>query len=1093
MKKYTIIILAILMGLVSCNVPKVEVKEVEITGETQVFVGKSITLNAKVTPDNATDKIIKWSSSKETIATVKDGKVTGLKPGKTVIYAISNENDERKDIHEVEVLYEKVNSVIIKALSTSMNLNSEIQLNATVSPTIVENSDVQWSTSDETLATVDENGLVKSTMKSGEVTITVTSKENNNISDQVKIIINNILNVTGVSLNKTTLTMTDKSIVKLSATVEPTGATQKDVKWKSNNSSIASVDDNGNVIANSPGTAIITVTTEDGAKTATCHVTVNKLSVTSIKILDCPITMNLNDTKTLEWVVYPINATDTSVTWSSSDDTIVTVDLNGKLASKGKEGFAKITATSNDNNLIIETCQVSVAKPIINVTGVTLDNNSLTLFVGDARQLTGTVAPDDATNKNINWITNKPDVATVDSNGKVTAVAVGEAIITAKTEDGEKTDTCNVTVNKPTIQVSEFNINPTSKTLEKGDKYIIAFTILPNDATNQTINWNSSNSSVVSVSDSGEIEGLSTSTEPITITGTTTDGSNISAKLMVTVTEANVPVTGFKISPSNKTMAISETYTIQYTITPENATNQEIAWNSSDEACVKVSNEGIVTVNSMPSRDVTITGTTADGKLKGYLTVTVSAAAIPVTSVVINEDSVNVTNGTSYNVIATVNPNNATNNSLAWTSDNESVATVNNSGLVTTHSVGTANVKATSQADSTKYDSITINVISSNVAVTGVTIEESSHTIHKGSAYTVSAIVNPSNATNKNIDWSSSNTAIATVDNNGKVTAIAIGTATIKAQSQADSTKFDTITITVDEVPSGYLIADHTIMTKMYKGEIPLADIQNAKKKLKISYIHSSHGSQLTNGIDTYATWINTSSSIAPTLYKDAAANYFNRASSYDNGTSLYLYNRANLNIVISSNASSSNLNTLFSYAKSDANVFMVAWCGQMSTMSEEGVNRYLADMTALENANSNITFIYMTGHLSGTYSNVNNPYHGTGTASKLYRNNQIIRNYCKTNGKVLYDFADIESYAMDYDTNTSHNINYMELNANCAAWYEKTGDPKANFAIEWQNNNANKYFQVSNINTGHTQHMIYNQKAYAAWWLFTELAKRIP
>ena len=170
--------------------------------------------------------------------------------------------------------------------------------------------------------------------------------------------------VTGVSLNKTSTSIQVGASEQLTATVEPNNATNKAVTWSSNTTSVATVDNNGNVTAVSEGTATITVTTQDGNKTATCTVT---------------------------------------VTPASSDP--------------------------------------------VAVTGVSLNKTSTTLTVGGSETLTETVQPSNATNKAVNWSCNPTSVATVDSNGKVTAVAEGTATITVTTQDGNKTATCTVTVN----------------------------------------------------------------------------------------------------------------------------------------------------------------------------------------------------------------------------------------------------------------------------------------------------------------------------------------------------------------------------------------------------------------------------------------------------------------------------------------------------------------------------------------------------------------------------------------------------------------------------------------------------------------------
>ena len=165
------------------------------------------------------------------------------------------------------------------------------------------------------------------------------------------------------------------------------------------------------------------------------------LSVTSITLDKTELSLYTGDSETLTATIEPDNATNQNVTWSSSDETIATVDNNGTVTAVGA-GEATITVTT-ENGCKTATCIVTVTVP---VTGVTLEPTSLSLFTGDTAPLTATVQPSDATNQNVTWSSDKPEVATVD-NGKVTAVGAGEATITATA--GGITATCVVHVRKP--------------------------------------------------------------------------------------------------------------------------------------------------------------------------------------------------------------------------------------------------------------------------------------------------------------------------------------------------------------------------------------------------------------------------------------------------------------------------------------------------------------------------------------------------------------------------------------------------------------------------------------------------------------------
>lgn len=252
--------------------------------------------------------------------------------------------------------------------------------------------------------------------------------------------------VTGVTLDKTSLSIEAGKTAQLTATVQPGNADNQAVTWSTSDANIASVDATGKITANAKGTATITVTTADGGKTATCTVTVTEpaapIEVTAIA-LKASTTIAIGGTETLTVTYTPADAnTGKALTWKSDNTAVATVDANGVV--KGiAAGTAKITATSTTNPAITATCAVTVQA--VAVKGVSLNKTSINLQVGGSETLTATITPADATNKEIIWNTSDGSIATI-NNGKVTAVAAGKTTITATTVDGNKTATCTVTV-----------------------------------------------------------------------------------------------------------------------------------------------------------------------------------------------------------------------------------------------------------------------------------------------------------------------------------------------------------------------------------------------------------------------------------------------------------------------------------------------------------------------------------------------------------------------------------------------------------------------------------------------------------------------
>lgn len=352
--------------------------------------------------------------------------------------------------------------------------------------------------------TVSGNGDIKKQTGSGQISVSVA----------------------GVSLDKTEIVLVEGSSEKLTATVEPTNATNKNVTWSSDHEAIATVDQNGTVTARRGGQATITVTTADGSKTATCTVRVRIQigePVQSVGLNKTELALEVGKTGTLEAKVEPSDATNKNVTWSSSNPEFATVD-NGVVTAVSA-GEAIITVTTEDGAKTA-TCKVTVNAPqTVPVTGVTLDKTSLDLKTGDNTTLTATVNPESATNKDVTWISDKPEIAAVEG-GTVTAKAAGTAIIAVTTIDGGKIATCKVTVTPKTVPVSGIQVQGSASVYVGGSTKLTA-TVTPTNATNQKVTWSSNNESVATVGTDGTVTAVSAGTATITVT--TEDGQKTAA------------------------------------------------------------------------------------------------------------------------------------------------------------------------------------------------------------------------------------------------------------------------------------------------------------------------------------------------------------------------------------------------------------------------------------------------------------------------------------------------------------------------------------------------------------------------------------
>lgn len=252
-----------------------------------------------------------------------------------------------------------------------------------------------------------------------------------------------VINVESISLNKDNLTLEEDSKEQLKVTITPTDATYRNVTWTSSNDSVASVDNSGNVTAKSIGTAVITATTKDG-KSAECTVTVKQKEIAIQYIYLNYGSLSMMKGRSVQITAYigPDNTTfSKTVKWSSSNENVATVDSDGNVTAIAA---GKATITAETVNGKTATCSVSVYENPI--TGITLSNSSITLKEGSSYIIGTSISPSDTTDdKTLTWTSSNPAIATVDSDGNVTAKKAGTTVITATSVNGV-TAQCQVMV-----------------------------------------------------------------------------------------------------------------------------------------------------------------------------------------------------------------------------------------------------------------------------------------------------------------------------------------------------------------------------------------------------------------------------------------------------------------------------------------------------------------------------------------------------------------------------------------------------------------------------------------------------------------------
>jgi uncharacterized protein YjdB len=480
----------------------------------------------------------------------------------------------------------------------------------------------------------------------------------------------------------------------------------------------------------------------------------------SITVSPATVSMTVSQTQQITATVLPSNAANKTLSWSSSNTAIATVSNSGLITSVAV-GSVIITVQGTDGSNVYSSVSVVVSANPILITGLSLIPSSITLVPGATTQLSAAIVPSNATNKTLSWSSSNMAIATVNTSGLITAVAVGTTTISAISTDGtNRTATCFITVSIPATSIS---LSQTRVTMHPGNTLTLVATVLPANATNKTVVW-TSNSANATVNTSGTITAIGLGSPVITARC-----GSLTATCVVSIT---VAVSSVSVSLNNVSVALGKTQFIAATVLPSNAGNKAVIWSSAHPSIAAVSSSGLITGISQGS--TTITVQTVD--MARTATVGVSVF-IGVQSVSLNSTSISLGRGLTFQSVATVLPVNATNKTVSWQSLQPSIATVSNTGLITAVGNGSTLITVSTQ-DGNKSASVMVRVFT---LASGVSLNRTELTLPRTATFRLISTVLPNTAAIKTVSWSSTNSMIATVSSTGQVRGIATGTATITA------------------------------------------------------------------------------------------------------------------------------------------------------------------------------------------------------------------------------------------------------------------------------------------------------------------------
>lgn len=656
-----------------------------------------------------------------------------------------------------------VSSVSVDKERQDLSVGASFVLKAIISPSNADNQKIIWTVENSSVIDYVDNQDGSATVKGLQVgTSKVTARtDDGGFMSSCNVTVG--VGVEKIELDKSELSLKKGESASLKATIFPENASDKSLKWGSSDVSVATVDAYGNVKAEGNGEATVFVSSSDGGFTAYCNVKVGT-PVTGISLDPREFTLEtIGSSFTVKPVISPEDASDLGVVWESADTKVVSVASDGTVTAIGP-GTTTVKATTNDGSFT-SNCVVSVKSPAQHIS---LDKTSLKLLEGESGKLTATVYPLNSTQKVLTWVSDAPDVASVDEGGNVTARKAGTATVTVKVAENVIA-VCKVTV---ISRVTGISLSETTVELKPGETHQLTATVLPQNASNAEVTWYSDKESVATVSQSGLVTGVGPG--ETTVHAVTTDGGKMASCLV----KVGTPVKGITLSVSSKTLYVGDpSLDISATLTPANATDKSLEWSSSDPEVASIAPGAALRAVIKPLKPgkTTITATTKDGGFTASCEVTVKRH---VSGVSLNKASLTLYVGETESLAATVAPEDASDKTVAWSSDNSAVASVSN-GKVTANKPGTAVIKVVTN-DLSKEAACTVTV---KRHAESVELSQKEIKLYLGENRSLTATVLPSDASDKNVTWSSSNPNVATVSTAGNVVSKSVGTTVITVKT----------------------------------------------------------------------------------------------------------------------------------------------------------------------------------------------------------------------------------------------------------------------------------------------------------------------
>ncbi len=748
-----------------------------------------------------------FKSNNETIATVfsntpKTADIFGVKEGTTTVDCIIYyDNGISRKLTTNIIVWKKI-SATLDITEKELMIDQQFTINATYPANANPASDinVKWvnvtnnpaNSPIQIVNNEDSNYKSVGILGIREGRATIVLRDMNDGMDLAVCNIN-VVKSTTISFGKTdydvTLDKTNTASNKMNLELiySPKVPENPRVEWKSTNTSVATVE-NGIVTYKSAGYTYISATyylTDNITSTASCRLNVyQKIDKISIEMVTSG-KINAGDKILLRANYTPIDyikAVDKVLTWTSNNEAVVKISGNNEFPTVNAVGPGKatITVTTTSGKTAAYVIDV-IQQPI----SVSFPDKSITMEVGDKKQLTAVLAPLNVTDNTLTFTSGNEDFLTIDNKGIATAVYASylgkiTVPVSVRTANG-LTATLSVTIVQ---RVKDLQLNITENKIAKGTTFKLTPTIVPANAYNRSVSYASSNTRVATVSSSGIVTGVNGG---VALISCTANDTGLTRYCLVIVEEK---VTSITLDKTSYIIGVGKIGIIKATVKSNFATNTKVKWTSSNSKIVYVNKNGAI--KGLKTGYATITATALDGSgEKASCRVRVIRQA---TSIRLNKSSAQIVEGDSLKLTATIKPSNATLKSVTWTSSDEQVAYVDALGKVIAVKKGKCKITATTNDGTNKRASCIIQVIEEK-PITALTIVNRNITMVVGENTKLNSFVAPKKNTDT-VRWYSDDSRIVAINSKtGKMKALRTGTATITLASSGGKSTTTTVTV----------------------------------------------------------------------------------------------------------------------------------------------------------------------------------------------------------------------------------------------------------------------------------------------------------